>query len=180
MDGVGILRRRSKNERALALRLNLDHSPWALEERDLLPQDASVLLQAQAPAVDCEPGDVVSIGCRVAPALAVLEPYMEVVEVRRSMADTAARTTDLPQDNPDRPLLLHFVRRDVLALCGRTRGLPRQFNPQLEYAERLVGGAATGMPYDLARRRPTKAASGDHPLVAQCLLKYQDSTQYER
>src|SRR5271168_3513908 len=79
-DGVEILPRRPKDERALALRLYVDHAPRALEERDLLPRDASVLLQSQASAVDSEPGDVVSIGCRVAPTLADLEPNMEIVE----------------------------------------------------------------------------------------------------
>src|SRR5271170_2963519 len=53
-DGVEVLPRRPKDERALALRLYVDHAPRALEERDLLPQDASVLLQSQASAVDTE------------------------------------------------------------------------------------------------------------------------------
>jgi len=81
------------------------------------------------------------------------------------MADSGVRARPIcPRTTRTDPSPCTSCGATLLALCGRTRGLARQFTTVGGMRERLVAGAATGMPYDLAGA-PSKAAGGDHPLL---------------
>src|SRR5258706_3007546 len=70
-ERVRMLDRRSQDERRASIRLEIDWLAGFLQDGDPSPADPG--LRTQAALVDGEPGDRVSVGRRVAPALAVLQ-----------------------------------------------------------------------------------------------------------
>jgi len=102
-------------------------------------------------------------------------------------ADTAAATTTRfapGTQNPDRPpppALSWRARRNWLCEVRQTRGALRgssTHSGEVRRRARRAGAAATGMTYDLARRRQVKPpGGGPFPLVHSASSNPKDSTQ---
>src|SRR5579862_5618936 len=105
---------RAEQERGVTVCLHLDQTSGFVEYTNLLPVNPLASIELEPPALDCEPGDVVALGCVVAPDLVVVEADMQQVDVSSEAAKRGLCASELPQDHSHRTRFFRLVQHDFI------------------------------------------------------------------